>query len=87
MFYLFKKKGNCLGSRKNSDQGQRLGSSGDDAPNTASGGNTLGSSANKGKQSADREAMLAAAEQRRQQVNHYQKKNRTILCKDEYTLL
>ena len=76
-----------MGSRKNSDHGQRLGSGGDNAPTAPSGGNTLGSSPNKGKQSADREAMLAAAEQRRQQVNYYQKKTRIVPCKNEYTLL
>ncbi|KAI9278481.1 hypothetical protein BDA99DRAFT_492263 [Phascolomyces articulosus] len=66
-----KNQGNCLGSRKNSDQGQRLGSSGENNNGpSATSGNTLGSSTHKGKQNADREAMLAAAEQRRQQAEN-----------------
>ncbi|KAI8141977.1 hypothetical protein BJV82DRAFT_616649 [Fennellomyces sp. T-0311] len=49
--------GNCLGTRKK-EQGQRLGSPSANAP-----GNSLGGSS--ASPNSDREAMLAAAEQRR----------------------
>lgn len=64
--------GNCLGTRKKSDQGgYRLGSASQQQQTSPSQGHTLGGGGGGGSNSSasnNREAMLAAAEQRRLQV-------------------
>ncbi|KAL1926557.1 hypothetical protein VTP01DRAFT_5678 [Rhizomucor pusillus] len=63
--------GNCLGTRKKSDQGgYRLGSASQQQQTSPSQGHTLGGGGGGGSNSSasnNREAMLAAAEQRRLQ--------------------